>query len=165
MFDTSAFDTSAFDTVAGLPLHPLVVHAVVVLVPLAALGVVVMAASPMWFERLRWPVLLVLGAGAASAVVARLSGQQFLKRLGVSGSAVQRHVDLGGWAPWVVGLAFVATAGWVSAVGPAGGPGRARATTVTRVLAVLAVVTALLATGYLVLVGHSGATAVWGSVG
>ena len=38
-------ESSLFDSVFGLPLHPLAVHAVVVLVPLAALGAVVMVVS------------------------------------------------------------------------------------------------------------------------
>ena len=53
------------DTVLGLPLHPLVVHAVVVLLPLVALGVMALAVVPRWRARLALPLLglLVVGFG------------------------------------------------------------------------------------------------------
>ena len=37
-----------FDLINGLPVHPLVVHAVVVLLPLAALGTIALAVRPAW---------------------------------------------------------------------------------------------------------------------
>ena len=43
--------------VSGLPLHALVVHAVVVLVPMAVLGAVLIAVWPAARRRYRWPVL------------------------------------------------------------------------------------------------------------
>ena len=43
-----------FDLVNGIPVHPLVVHAAVVLVPLAALGLVVMAVWPRFSRSLGW---------------------------------------------------------------------------------------------------------------
>ncbi|MDH5279339.1 MAG: hypothetical protein OEW53_09900, partial [Actinomycetota bacterium] len=36
------------DTIGDVPVHPLVVHAVVVLLPLAALGVLVLVVVPRW---------------------------------------------------------------------------------------------------------------------
>ena len=156
-----------FDTVLGLPVHPLVVHAVVVLVPLAALGVVVMALSRTWFDRLRWPVLAVLTVGLGSAFVAKESGEAFLARLQVQGDAIDRHVDLGdecgppsssgcsGCSPWP-GCLYVAAR--------AGRPRSGQLPTSVRVLAALSVVAGLLVTADIVLVGHSGATAVWRGV-
>ena len=48
-------DGGAFALINGLPVHPLVVHLAVVMVPLAAIGLIVMAAWPK-FSR-RWPVI------------------------------------------------------------------------------------------------------------
>ena len=44
-----------FDLINGLPVHPLVVHAVVVLVPLAALGTIAIALRPAWRPHVRPP--------------------------------------------------------------------------------------------------------------
>ena len=57
---------SLLDTVAGLPVHPLVVHAAVVLLPLAALGAILMA---VWrsFSR-RFGVIVVITAGVGGAL-------------------------------------------------------------------------------------------------
>ena len=40
-----------FDSFLGLPLHPLVVHGAVVLLPLAALGVIALVLRSAWRER------------------------------------------------------------------------------------------------------------------
>ncbi|MCX6467463.1 MAG: hypothetical protein NTW05_28360, partial [Pseudonocardiales bacterium] len=64
--------------VDGLPLHPLVVHAVVVLLPLAALGTVACALRPSWRAQLAVPTLLVALAGTAAVPVAALAGDQLL---------------------------------------------------------------------------------------
>src|SRR2546423_3128669 len=69
------------DTVFGLPTHALVVHAVVVLLPLTAVGAVAIALVP----RLRGPYgWLVAAAAVASMVlvpVATHSGQHLYNRL------------------------------------------------------------------------------------
>ncbi|MCU0265446.1 MAG: hypothetical protein MUC45_04910 [Actinomycetia bacterium] len=152
------------DTVLGLPLHPLVVHAVVVLVPLSALGVLLTALSRTWFERLRWPVLAVLTVAAASAVVARVSGEALLAELGGRGETLQRHADLGLVAPFLVLGFWLLVLAWVLAAGPAEGGRDRRPSAGVRVLGVLAVLAGLGCTGYVVLVGHSGAAAVWQGV-
>ena len=96
------------DTVLGLPLHPLVVHAVVVLLPLVALGVMALAVVPRWRARLALPLLGLLVVGAGSAVVAMLSGNEFAERVGLPAthqtlgtvlafSAVGYLVFAGGW--------------------------------------------------------------------
>ncbi|MBC8092563.1 MAG: hypothetical protein H7Y15_11605, partial [Pseudonocardia sp.] len=45
-------------TLDGVPLHPLVIHAVVVLLPLAAVGTLAMAVRPVWRRSLGVPTLL-----------------------------------------------------------------------------------------------------------
>jgi hypothetical protein len=50
--DGDYFETpDVFDAIAGLPVHPLVVHFAVVLLPLAALGLIVLVIVPSWADR------------------------------------------------------------------------------------------------------------------
>lgn len=144
------------DTVLGLPLHPLVVHAVVVLLPMVALGVIALAAVPRWRPRFALSLLGLLAVGAASAVVAMLAGNALAERVGLPAThqgwgtalaftSVVYLVVAGGWLWWVRDEEDEPTAaqgglGWVAAV--------------------LSVVILVLTVG----AGHSGATAVWGGV-
>lgn len=88
-----------FDTVFGLPLHTLVVHAVVVLVPLAALGTVAIAAVPAWRARFGVPVLLLTVAAVASVPVAVQSGSAVVAA-GVATYEVVRVGHAGSTAVW-----------------------------------------------------------------
>src|SRR5688572_3938130 len=85
-------------TIDGIPLHPLLVHAVVVLLPLAALGSIAIALVPRWRQRYAWPVLGVTLAGVAAVPVAKQAGEDFqaaLAKNGVQNPAIQTHADLG----------------------------------------------------------------------
>ena len=117
----AADSNSPFDLINGIPLHPLVVHAAVVLVPLSALGVLLMAAVPRFSRKLGW--LVVLGALAATGAcfVAKLAGQQLAARIGEPGFD---HQSLGDLMPWfATGLAVVAAGcGWSTVATPANGP-------------------------------------------
>ena len=88
-----------FDTINGLPIHPLVVHAVVVLVPLAVLGTIVIAVVPKW----RAPYgLFVVGAAAVATVlcpVATSSGEALEGHVGDPG---YDHAELGEQLVWFV---------------------------------------------------------------
>jgi uncharacterized membrane protein len=77
-------------TVRGLPLHVLVVHAVVVLVPLVAIGTLIVALAPS--ARRHFGALLVLGALGATilAPIATGSGENLAQRLG-AGELVRDH--------------------------------------------------------------------------
>jgi hypothetical protein len=55
-----------FDTFFGLPVHALVMHVVVVLVPLAAAGVLAIAVVPSWRTRFGVLVLAIATAGLAA---------------------------------------------------------------------------------------------------
>jgi hypothetical protein len=61
-------------TVAGLPVHPLVVHAVVMLIPLAALGAVLVAVRPAWRQIYGVPTLVLAVSGLACVPIATASG-------------------------------------------------------------------------------------------
>jgi hypothetical protein len=150
------------ETVFGLPLHVLAIHAVVVLVPLATIGVLLMAVMPRTRPILRWPVLFVLTAGLVSVPVTTRSGLAFKDRLvaggSLGGSALEKvtlHQQLGElviWptlAAWLLTLAFLALERT-----------RRRAAAVS-VVAALAVLASVAATVQVVRTGHAGATAVW----
>lgn len=145
-----------FDLIAGLPLHPLVVHAAVVLLPLAALGLVVAVAVPRWRGWLGWLSLAGLAVATGAVVMAKVSGEALAERVGEP----ERHAQLGSiLVLWSGGLLVLATAWVLLARRDAR---RARSSVGTTILAVVTVVAALLTTGWVVLVGHSGAEAVWG---
>src|SRR5215475_13256234 len=96
--------------VNGLPLHPLIVHFVVVLMPLSALGAVIIAVWPAARERFGW--LVVAAAAVATLLVpfAKNSGGKLKARVGPDNPRILRHEELGNqmiyWA--VPLLVFVA---------------------------------------------------------
>lgn len=146
-------------TVVGLPLHPLVVHATVVLVPLTALLVLLSAVVP----RIRmWAGWLPVAMAAVCVVLVQLSTSSgaTLQRSGRSGPLVAEHARLGEllvW--WVLGLFLVTTAAYLLR--------RMRRDSATGVALGLAVAGVLVAGGTIVqtvLIGHSGAKAVWDGV-
>lgn len=149
-----------FDTVAGLPVHALVVHAVVVLLPLAAAGVVAIAVVPRWRTRFGPLVMLVLTGAVVLTPVATTSGSKLEGRLKASGVTAQRineHQELGELLIWPVLLLWVLTLALVFQSRRAARSGR-----LLTVVAVLAAVVAIGTTGLVVRIGHLGSTAVWG---
>ena len=144
------------DDILGLPLHPLIVHAPVILVPLAALGTLLVLFSTTLRERFGWLTagLAVLAAG--SAIAARLSGELFLTQLGVGGAAVNTHRMWGQLAPFPAVAMAVLLIGALLL--------RNRAGALWWIAVGLAAAAAVVSLGLIVLTGHSGATAVWGGV-
>ncbi len=147
-----------FDTIFGLPVHALVIHAVVVLVPLCALGTLVAAASQRWFERLATPLLVLLTIAVGSAFVAKQSGEALQARL-PDNPEITRHANFGSVTPWVVLAFWIVVVAWLAVE-----RSRGREAGITRVLLVLAVIAALGATLQVVITGHLGTTAVWSSI-
>lgn len=154
-------------TVYGVPSHLLVLHAVVVLVPLSALGVVLMAVARRTRPILRWPVLAVLTAALAAVPAATTTGTALLQRQladgALGGSAlekVQLHQQLGELVLWPVLGLWLATVALVALDRRARAPRRGNGRLLPAV-AVLAVVLAGAATVQTVRAGHAGATAVW----
>ena len=144
-------------TLGGIPLHPLVVHAVVVLVPLTALGAVLMAVMPK-FSR-RFGPLVALGAlvSIGSSVLAKEAGEQLARVKPVTAD----HLRWGDQAPLWVGLfGLVVIVFWFFDRGiPANRPRPLW----LRILAIVVVVLSLVATVFVLGAGHSGAEAVWAS--
>lgn len=147
-----------FDTIIGLPVHALVVHAVVVLVPLSAVGVVAIAVVPRWRER--FGVLVLLGATAALATVpvATQSGKKLEERIGASGIVarqIEDHQEIGELVLWPT-LAM-----WVLAIALVLLHRRGAAKGAVTAVAVLAAVAAVVSAGAVIRAGHLGSTAVW----
>ena len=80
------------DEIAGLPIHPLVVHAVVVLVPLAALGLIVMGSSGARSKRYSPLVVFVGFVAMVSAFIAEWTGQELREE---PASGCVHHFDYG----------------------------------------------------------------------
>ncbi|GAA1935065.1 DUF2231 domain-containing protein [Nocardioides marmoribigeumensis] len=142
-------------TILGLPLHPLVVHATVVLVPLTALLVILTAVSP----RVRvWAGPLPLVGAVISTILAPIStstGENLEHSLGES-KLIEEHAELGDMLVWFcLGMLVVAGATWFLH----------RRGNVTKglgtALAALGVVAGAATMVQVVLIGHSGAKAVW----
>jgi hypothetical protein len=146
----------SLDTSFGLPTHILVIHAVIVLVPLAAVGVILYAAIPAWRSVLRWPTFVVATLGAGAAPVAYLSGQQLRDRIGAGQlESVQRHADLGLTSLVVIGV------WWLACLALLGFSRRFKDAPVLLVVAVLLSVGVIVS---VVMTGHSGSEAVWGPI-
>ena len=147
------------DTVFGLPVHPLLVHATVVIVPLAALTVLLSAVWPRFRSWAGWGPLALAVAAVVLTPLSTSSGEELEHRIGHS-SAVEKHAELGDmliW--WVVPLAVLAAVlyWWQRS----SRPGKALAV----VVAVLPVLVAVGTLVQVVLIGHSGAESAWGDVG
>ncbi len=151
------------DTFNGLPLHPLIVHAVVVLLPLSALGVIAVAIRPAWLARYGKLVIAVASASVLAIPLATSSGERLAARVGEPGV----HAELGDTLIWFALplLAAVVTLAWLrrrTAGDGASAGGRSRLSLVTGVVAVL-IATANLVQVYRI--GESGARAVWHTTG
>ncbi|MBP2333997.1 hypothetical protein JOF41_000175 [Saccharothrix coeruleofusca] len=163
-------------TVFGLPAHPLLVHAVVVLLPLSAVGATAVALVPRWRQRYAWPLLglTLLGVGAVPA--AQAAGDQLYARLAaLENPLIQRHAELGNdLLPFALGFGVAVVALLVadrladreraaSAEDGTEVPRTWRRAAV--VLSVLVVAAGAAATVQTVRIGHSGSTAVYDGVG
>jgi len=154
-----------FDTIAGLPLHPLVVHATEVLVPTAAL---VVALAALWPPFRRWARFLPVGLALAALALVPISVQsgEALRERVKDSALISTHADLAeGLLPWIFVLFIVAGVllwwNWNAHKDAA----RRAPTWVALALAVTAVLAATGTTVQAVVIGHSGATAVWSQAG
>lgn len=145
-----------FGSVAGLPLHPLVIHASIVLIPLVAIGALVMSYLPSFSRRYGKLILVIALFAQLSLFLAKVTGEAFEEILDKD---MGNHAELGEIAPFItlpmVALIYLrwrldrsgATVGsvWLR-----------RLTSLALIVASLASITVI------VLVGHSGAESVWG---
>jgi hypothetical protein len=173
--------TPAIFTIDNLPAHPLIVHAVVVLLPLAALGGLLMAASPSLRRRFGVAVLLLAAAGVGSVPLATRTGSELKSVLPPNNPLIEAHEQLGDDVlPYA--LAFGITVVLLVIAGrladrergaaqasPADGTAATATPRTWRrialVAAALVVISGVAVTVQVVRTGHSGSTAVWDGVG
>lgn len=178
-------DSSEYvDEFFGLPAHALLVHGAVVLLPLCAIGVILLAFIGSWRRKYGWLVLFGLFLATLFAYFAKESGESLAEAVG----RPERHADLGTWLPIVAAVLFLLTLIWLPLARNGDRPvSKATATTsgsssdatqvlapaateprgpggFTRFLALLSVIAAVTTLVWTVMVGHSGATAVWANV-
>jgi hypothetical protein len=153
------------ESVFGLPTHALLVHATVVLIPLAALAVLLHALWPVARRRLGVVTPLLAGVALVLTPLSTESGEGLEELVG-GGPLVERHAELAeGLLPWAIGLFVVAAGLWLlDRVRRRGATGLAGARWVPVVAGVLAVVAAVGVTQQVVRVGHAGAQATWDGV-
>lgn len=156
-------------TVDGIPLHPLVIHGVVVLLPLSALGAVLVAVRPKWRRAFGVPVLLVALVGVGAVPVATQTGGQLRDSLPGPNPAIALHQERGETLlPYAIGFLALLTVAVILGIRDdraAATPGGAAVATTSRLVtlaAVLAAVAGLVVTGLVIWIGDSGAAAVWG---
>jgi uncharacterized membrane protein len=139
------------ETISGLPLHPLVVHAAVVLLPLCAIGFIVLVLVPKLRRTYGWLVIGGLAVSFVFAFIAKESGETLANVMGLPSEHAQ-------WGDRLVPISFgllVVAAVWFWFV-------RKGATGVMAILLnVAGVALAVITLGATVLVGHSGAEAAW----
>jgi hypothetical protein len=152
------------ETVFGLPTHALLVHATVVLVPLAALAVLLHAFWPEARRRLGIVTPLLAGIALVLTPLSTDSGEVLEHQVPHS-DLIERHAQLAdGLLPWTIGLFVVAVALWLLDRRRA----RGRSAGVPRWLPIVAGVLALVAVvgvvQQVVRIGHAGAQATWSDV-
>jgi uncharacterized membrane protein len=159
------------ETFFGIPAHPLLVHIPAVLLPLAAVGVVVMVIKPAWHQRYRWVVLALGLVGTLGAILAADAGESLAERIVAkegagAASGWEDHAQAGDTARlfgiifFVVLTAFVLVPWYVERRKAQSRP----ITLPTFVPVALAVLVLAASAGTVITViqaGHSGAKAVW----
>lgn len=139
------------ESINGLPLHPLVVHAVVVLLPLSAVGLVLLIFIPRWRPRFQWLVLGGLVVGGIGTYLAKVSGDSLSAAVGLP----SEHAEWGNLlVPVAMGLTAIAGL-WIFLTHLDGW------TWAKRSVEVVTVPVALAAIVLTYLTGNSGARSVW----
>ena len=141
---------------AGLPLHPLLVHSAVVLVPLVAIGALVMSYLPS-FSRRHGKIILILAVIAQISVfLAKMSGEAFAEILDKN---VEKHAKLGEITPLVtLPMVVLIYLRWrMDRSGSTFG-----SVVIRRLTSVALIVASVVSLVVIFLVGHSGASSVWG---
>lgn len=163
-----------FEELGGLPAHPLLVHVVVVLVPLATIGMIALALRPAW-QRAYGPVVTVLaGLGFAGALFAAASGEELEEVRRSAGETISQtlrdHAEMGDTAEVLAGVFFLLVLAWFVISRWSARVGEERAAKVLRkpkalavALVALAALSGAVATWSVTVTGHNGAKSVWES--
>jgi uncharacterized membrane protein len=146
-----------FDLINGIPVHPLVVHLAVVVVPVAAIGLIVMVIRPTFSQRFGGWVAAVAAIAMGASFVAKEAGEALEERVGEPGFD---HAELGDVMPILAGLLLLAVVALyvVDRYMSDQSPSRR----ILRIVAaVAAVVIAVANMVWIYRVGDSGAKSVW----
>lgn len=154
--DDDGAASGPFALIDGLPVHPLVLHGAVVFIPLAALGLLLMAVVPKFGAKLGWLVTGTAAVALGFSFVTKESGEQLEKLVGEPGFD---HAEWGERIPIVAGVLFLMTLilwlaqrSWSKKEGGTG------------LIVILGVISALIAGASLFMVfkaGDTGARSVW----
>jgi hypothetical protein len=140
-----------------------VVHAVVVLVPLVALGVIAVAVVPRWSSTYGNLLLIATVVGTAAIPVATHTGEQLRAKLPPT-AAIAHHASIGSAMKWFGMLLLLAgIAMWW--MGRRRKQERPLGRGAEIALRVACIVVAVVALGWAVRAGHSGAETIWQGVG
>lgn len=143
------------DSIDGLPLHPLVVHAVVVLLPLAALGLIAISFVPRWsvrFGPLVWPIALV---ALISSFIADQSGRELGRQVGIPAVHMQAGEQVKFAAAGVLVFSLLI---WLLDRRAT----KSKRSVIEKILAALAIVISVVAIYLTIRAGDTGARSVWG---
>lgn len=157
------------DNIFGIPAHPLIVHAVVVLVPLAALGAIAVVISPWVRAHIGWLVVAVAALNVLLVPLAAGSGESLEERIDET-ALVETHAEMGEQLlPWIIVLAvvvctFMVVARLASRRSPDTPPPVWASHKVSLVVAAITVIAASGALVQVARIGHSGAKASWSDV-
>ena len=144
------------DLITGLPIHPLINHGVAVLVPLAAIGALLVIFIPKFRLNYSPLVLVTVLLATVSAFIATQSGEALAERVGLPNA----HATQGERLSYVV-LAFAILFSIWFALEKSERTRERVANLGKRVLNVVIPITAISSFVLTILVGHSGAQATW----
>ena len=144
------------DLITGLPIHPLINHGVAVLVPLAAIGALLVIFIPKLRLAYAPLVLITVLLATISAFIATQSGEALAERVGLPNA----HATQGERLSYVV-LAFAILFTIWFALERSDQMREVFASLLKRVLKVVIPITAISSFVLTILVGHSGAQATW----
>lgn len=165
------------DKISGVPAHPLLVHIPVVLIPLAAIGALVMLVWPKSRRHIGWITAGIAAVGALGAILAASAGEGLEELLDEHSAALRHHAELGEGARTysiIFAIVIIAFVVWEymthKKAAAAAGSGTSTATSSrTRNLILAASIVTVLAGGmatYTVYdAGHTGAKSTWGDAG
>jgi cytochrome b involved in lipid metabolism len=144
------------DLITGLPIHPLINHGVAVLVPLAAIGALLVIFIPKLRRTYAPLVLVTVLLATLSAFIATQSGEALSERVGLPNA----HATQGERLSYAV-LAFAILFTIWFVLERSDGIREVLANLFKRVLKVVIPITAISSFILTILVGHSGAEATW----
>ena len=150
-------------TITGIPAHALLVHAIVVLAPLTALLEILCAFWPAARRRLVWLVLAFALVTTVLTPLTTSAGDWLYHQIGNASPILHTHKERGDWMIYI-SLALLIVAVALAVMQWLEGRSEQRRTVATVAVAVLALAVGVSSIVSVVLIGDSGAHAVWGAV-